>query len=296
MRIAFTLVTFFLAAVVHRPATADVMMTHCACTSDAQWEAAAARSGQGVTGYLYSFQGRQVRKFRNSGMMPGTGADRHMQAPVQPTVQWLVVEPAYQQQFDDMLLVRDYFGKPISKILIPYPIPGGATNTFGASVGSYDAYTVMSGSAYGNHLAMHLREQRASVLSAVPDAGVVDALLRLLQQPMIKALPDGELLKLTYEVVFKDGSRVAYEDTGDGTPTRVAGSSWDRNLNTIPEGPVGPGTGGNYDIHDDDLGNWIRHMQSMGVQLTSGSRGGSSMIYCAWDGQALTCRLPGMAG
>src|SRR5690606_5838780 len=122
---SFVLVLFTMAlTIAHRSASADVVMHPCACTTEAQWQSRAAASGHGVVGYLYSFEARQVRKYRNTGIIPlAQGADQQTQVPIQPAVQWLVVEARYQQQFDDMLLVRDHFGKPISKIAISYEIP-----------------------------------------------------------------------------------------------------------------------------------------------------------------------------
>jgi hypothetical protein len=294
---SFVLVLLTMAlTIAYRSASADVVMHPCACTTEAQWQSTAAASGHGMAGYLYSFEARQVRKFRNSGIIPlAQGTDLQTQAPIQPTVQWLVVEARYQQQFDDMLLVRDHFGKPISKIAISYEIPVDATNSHGANVGGYNAYSVMNNSSQENHLALHLSEQRASVLATIPNAGVVNALLRLMQS-LDKALTNGELLKLQIEVLFEDGSRMIYEDTGELHPARVEGTAWDRNLNTIPDAPLGPGNGtGDYDIHAGDLGSWMNYMQSMGVQFTDGSGGsGSGTISCSWDGHKLTCRIPKM--
>jgi len=290
--IVFALLTVAL-SITWRHATADVVMHPCACSTEAQWQSTAAASGHGMVGYLYSFEARQVRKFRNSGAILGTGMDQQVQAPIPPTVQWLIVEARYQQQFDDMLLVRDYLGKPISKIAISYEIPGDAANSGGANVGGYNAYSVMNSSSQENNLALHLAEQRASILATIPNAGVVDALLRLIQS-LDKALTSGELLKLQIEVLFEDGSRMIYEDTGGLRPARVEGTAWDRNLNTIPDAPLGPGNGtGNYDIHEGDLAGWMDYMQSMGVRFTDGSSG-SGTISCSWDGHKLTCRIPKM--
>jgi len=55
-----------------------------------------------------------------------------------PNVTWLVVEARYQQQFDDMLLVRDFFARPLSGIRIDHDLPSGAVNDRAAAVGTYN--------------------------------------------------------------------------------------------------------------------------------------------------------------
>lgn len=273
-------------------AVADVSMDRCACSTEAQWTARAAGYGPGRIGYLYDFGSRQVRKFRNAGgVVSSTGGGREMSAGHGgPSVTWLTVEARYQQQFDDMLLVRDHFRRPLSAISIDYSLPESAANGRGAQVGSYNSYTIMSGSVYENNLRDFLLEQRPTVLKAIPNAGVADALVRLLQASD-KALTNGELLRVEITVKFPDGSEAVFVDDGNGKPTRTPNATIDRNNNRIPETPESGR--GIYEIHEADLGAWKQYMQSMGVQFIDVSGG---QIRCSWDGRTLTCRIPRTSG
>ncbi len=266
------------------PASADVTMERCACSSEAQWAAKAASFGSGHVGYLYDFKSRQVRKFRNSGTILGSGDGMQLQAGGDPEVLWLQVEARYQQQFDDMLTVRDYFARPLSAITITYHLPADASNSHGAPVGSYNAYSMMTASSFENHLRIHLQEQRQAIFDVIPNAGVANALARLLQA-LDKVFTNGELLKVEITVIFPDGSEAIFIDDG-GKPARKPGETVDRNQNTIPESPADGR--GYYDIDARDLEAWTHYMQSMGVQFTSGS----GMIFCTWDGHTLACRVP----
>ena len=269
-----------------RPAAADVIMEHCGCWTESQWTAAAASRGAGSVGYLYDFASRQVRKFRNGGgVILGGGDSREPMAGGAPDVTWLIVEARYQQQFDDMLMVRDFFARPLSGIRIDYDLPSGAVNDRGAPVGTYNGYTIMNGSVYENNLRDYLAEQRQQILSVIPNAGVVDALTRLLQS-LDKAITSGELLKVEITVKFPDGSEAVFIDDGDGRPVRKPNETRDRNNNTIAES-AGSGAG-MYDVDNRDYEAWFHHMQMMGVRFVNGYQ----TIFCTWDGQTLTCRVP----
>lgn len=279
-------------------ANVDVYPCHN-CTSEYAWQAKANQYGPGNIGYLYSFQSRQIRKFRTEGQLMGAGGDPTLQRAGEstqssPSVQWLTVEANYQQQFQDMLTVRDYFGVPLSAIRIPIALQATDTTNLGVNVGGLDVYTVLTNSPNQHALLSWLQEQRASLFNFIPNAGVADGLSRLLQS-IDRALTHGELLKVTYEVTFTNGSKLYVVDTGEGWPTVSdtwpAGVDQNNNFIQFPD-RNNVQSAGMYNIHNNDLNNWIYYMQSGGVQVSgSGSGSGGYNMSCSWDGHQLHCAI-----
>ncbi len=296
MKIAVAVLGFLILSVASL-ARADITVERCVCSTEAQWTARAASFGAGYVGYLYNFDSAQIRKYRNAGMINGGGSaisgdgGQETQGGGGSGVTWLPVEARYQEQFNDLLVVRSYFARPLSAISIEFNLPQDAVNQRGIQVGDYNAYSIMNSPGAEMNLRDYLLEQRRSIFNSVNRSipeGVVDTLVRVLQT-IDRVRTKGEYLKITIKVIFKDGSRAAFVDDGDGRPTRKPGATVDRNGNPIPETPAAGR--GEYDIHADDYEAWFRYMQSMGVQFTRES----GTIHCAWDGETLRCRVPTLA-
>lgn len=299
-----TTLLLILIALFALPAQADVMANPCNCSTEAQWLSQAQSYGWGYRGYLYSFSSRQIRKFQNAGQIervePPKGTETStsrsdtssatIDAGDNSNVTWLPVEQRYQDYFDNLLAVRDYFGMPISKIVVQYNLPPTATGNNGAPIGTYDAYSILTHPSNNVNLADYLSEQRSQIFSQTVPGEIVNDLVSLLQS-LDKAITRGELLNVTIVVHFPDGSRMTYVDTGGNRPDRVEQSGIDANNNPVLEDNTIHGRG-DYDMTPGEIGGWLENMHQLGIPVVDGSVHHLS-YSCTWDSgtNTITCHI-----
>jgi|GEM_PF-2753374 len=273
------------------------------CTNETAWIANAQSYGWGATGYLYSFEGRQIRRFRNSGQIAGTDpttasvgdaskAGGTVQSPTQPDVTWLPVDTKYANYFNTMVRVRDLTGTPLSALRINYNLPANAVDSHGNLIGAYNAYDIVNSSAANNNLEDYLYERRLDVIGRSELTNLVNELMNLLQN-LDKVVTKGELLKLTIVVVFTDGSEMQFTDTGNGSINRVKGSGRDKKNNSILDANSIDGRG-SYWIDASDVNGFTNNMEHIGVDIPGPGSGYGPRVYdCVWNPtkSTLTCRL-----
>jgi hypothetical protein len=302
IRVLFVLVVAALGASAVPAKAADIHPALCDCSTDQIWENRAKGYRIGYTGYLYSFAARQLRKFRVDyadgggdpaktyemvGMLKG-GSDV---LAAEKLVTWLPVETKYQTYFDDMLAVRDYFGRPLSGIPITYQMPPGATDNRGNPVGTYNAYDIVNTPAFSNNLSDFLNERREEIMGQSVAYGLANKLSVLLQT-IDKVVADGEILKVTITLKLTDGSEMKFEMSADtdGEAERKVGSGKDSNNNPVLE-QIGPTSGGNYIVKPQDLDSFYQNMLRQGVTITRGSGTRVIRYKCTWNGVKLSCSI-----
>jgi hypothetical protein len=282
---------------------ASISAEHCYCTTESAWITAAQSQGWGATGYLYSFEGRQLRRFRNGGQIAGTdpvtsGASAAaksggtVQSPINPTVTWLPVDAKYEQYFANLLAVRDAVVRPLSAIQVRYELPVDATDNRGNRVGDYNAYDVVNNPAHNLNLTDYLAQKRADVFGNSDLGYIADKLTNLLQA-LDKVFTKGELLQVTIVVTFPDGSSMEFLDTGTTTIVRVKGSGRDKKNNPILDANTIDGRG-SYTIDAGDAEGFVNNMRNLGVDIPGpGTSMGPRVYSCTWNPTktTLTCRL-----
>lgn len=303
IRVLLVLLVAVVGAISVPAKAADIRPDRCDCATDQIWENRAKGYRIGYVGYLYSIASRQIRKFRVDyaegggdpaktyevvGMLKASGGDV---LAAEKMVTWLPVETKYQTYFDDMLAVRDFFGRPLAGIPINYQMPPGATDSRGNPIGTYNAYDVVNTPAFSNRLEDYFNERRAEIMGQHVPGYIVDKLANLLQA-IDKALTDGEILKVDITVAFTDGSKMELSMTAEtnGDAKRKVGSGEDSNDNPILES-IGPTSGGNYLVKPQDFDSFYQNMSRQGVQITRGSGTRILRYKCTWNGVKLSCSI-----
>jgi len=312
MFLALMLAVLAVSAVQAKTISADP----CACRTEAEWKSEAQNRGWFAQGYLYSFDTRQIRKFKNSGdagttaamadLAAAAGANGRTISTVQGNgsgnvgvdgtqiqVGWLTVESEYQAYFGKLLALRDTVLKPLSAIQVRYELPADATDGKGANVGGYSAYDVVNTPSYNLNMSDYLAQKRADVFGNSDLGYIADKLTNLLQS-LDKVFTKGELLQVVVVITFQDGSKMEYVDKGNTTTDRVKGSGRDRNNNPILDTNTIDGNG-NYLIASGDDGAFREHMEHLGVDIPGPGNVGSphTVTYsCTWNPAkgSLTCR------
>lgn len=288
----------------------------CSCRTEADWKSEAQNRGWFAQGYLYSFETRQIRKFKNSGdagtaaamadLAAAAGAASQTNHTAQAggsgnvgvngteiQVSWQTVEPEYQAYFGKLLALRDVTLKPLSAIQVRYQMPSDATDNRGNNVGGYSAYDVVNSSANNNNMSDYLAQKRADVFGHSDLSTIADKLTNLLQS-LDKVFTKGELLQVVIVITFQDGSTMEYVDKGNTTTDRVKGSGRDRNNNSILDANNIDGNG-NYNIAPGDDSSFREHMEHLGVDIPGPGNVGTprTVTYsCTWNPTkgSLTCR------
>lgn len=289
----------------------------CACRTEADWKSEAQNHGWFAQGYLYSFETRQIRKFKNSGdagtapamadlaAAAGAGRQTHDVAQtneggnvgangIEIQVSWQTVEPEYQAYFGKLLALRDATLRPLSAIQVRYQMPADATDSKGNHVGGYGGYDLVNNPAHNLNMSDYLAEKRTDIFGHSDVATIADKLTNVLQS-IDKVLTKGELLQVTIVLTFADGSTMEYVDKGNTTTDRVKGSGRDRNNNPILDSNTIDGRG-DYSVAGGDVAGWVRNMEHLGVDIPGPGNVGTgthTVTYsCTWNPAkgSLTCR------